>query len=203
MALEPWLRGYGRDRPLRFLDIGTGIADIPMELSRRARRADLNLNILATDVRPEIVDAASDAASVLTSATGDSGIRVAIASSDRIDQPDRSFDVVHASLVLHHLDPAPATALLGEMARVASRAVIVNDLNRRLVWWVGAWLLSHVATANRYTRHDAPLSVRRAYLSDEVTEMAHSVGLRKIARYRTWPRYRYALVFVVPPAPNA
>ena len=29
--------------------------------------------------------------------------------------------------------------------------------------WLGAWLIGHLLTGNRYTRHDAPLSVRRAY----------------------------------------
>ena len=28
--------------------------------------------------------------------------------------------------------------------------------------WLGAWLIGHLLTGNRYTRHDAPLSVRRA-----------------------------------------
>ena len=41
--------------------------------------------------------------------------------------------------------------------------MIVNDLDRGWLWWAGAWLMSHLLTSNRYTRHDAALSVRRAY----------------------------------------
>jgi len=81
------------------------------------------------------------------------------------------------------------------MARVAGRAVIVSDLDRAWRWWAGAWLLSHLATRNRYTRNDAPLSVRRAYRPAEVARMAETVGLRVVNRYRARPAYRYAIVF--------
>ena len=190
-ALEPLLRAHEGTRALRLLDVGTGGADIPLALTRRAQGARRSLEILATDVRPEIIEAAAER----TAKARASSVALSLAPADRIDEPDRSFDVVHASLVLHHLDPTAAAGLLREMARVANRAVIVNDLDRARRWWAGAWLLSHLATGNRYTRHDAPLSVRRAYRPAEVTQMASGVGLREIRRFTARPAYRYALVF--------
>jgi hypothetical protein len=97
--------------------------------------------------------------------------------------------------VLHHLEPPEAVKLLREMARVAREAVIVNDLDRARPWLLGAQILSRLATRNRYTRHDAPLSVRRAYRPDELAALAKRAGLREGARLWTRPRYRYALVF--------
>ena len=82
--------------------------------------------------------------------------------------PDRSFDVAHTSLVLHHLAPDAAVALLREMGRVARLGVVVNDLDRSRLGWIGAWLLGHLLTANRYSRIDGPLSVRRAYRAEEM-----------------------------------
>ena len=93
---------------------------------------------------------------------------------------DRSFDVAHASLVLHHLDPPVAVELLREMGRVARLGVVVNDLDRTRVGWVGAWLIGHFLTVNRYTRHDAPLSVRRAYRPQEAAAMLYAAGLRPV-----------------------
>ncbi len=43
---------------------------------------------------------------------------------------DGAWTSSHASLVLHHLDPADAVAALREMRRVARRGVVVNDLRR-------------------------------------------------------------------------
>lgn len=171
------------------LDVGTGAADIPRELVRRAAGIGCRLEVEATDVRPEIVSAARE----LVAGVG--AVNVSLVGDSELDHPDASFDVVHCSLVLHHLDPEPAGRLLAEMARVARRAVIVNDLDRAWRWWLAAWLMSHLATANPYTRHDAPLSVRRAYRPPEVATLAAEAGLREIARFGAFGGHRYAFVF--------
>ena len=49
------------------------------------------------------------------------------------------------------------------MARVARLGIVVNDLDRTRLGWLGAWLIGRLLTGNPYTRIDAPLSVRRAY----------------------------------------
>jgi ubiquinone/menaquinone biosynthesis C-methylase UbiE len=182
------LREVPRSEPVRFLDVGTGGADIPLALARRARQAGRLLDIVALDVRTEIVEAARRAVA------GEPGLSVEKGDGDSLDHPAQSFDVVHASLVLHHLEPPAAGDLLLEMARVANRAVIVNDLVRARHLMLAAWALSHVATGNRYTRHDAPLSVRRAYQPDEVVRLAAGAGLVPERLLRDPLGHRYALV---------
>ncbi len=177
-------------KTMRVLDVGTGGADIPRALVRAAQRTKLNLEIVATDVRPEIVGLAWETASQEPS------FEVRLAAPDRIDEPDGSFDVVHASMVLHHLDPTDAIVLLREMGRVASRAVIVNDLDRRRPWLAAARVLTRLTTRNEYTRNDAPLSVQRAYRPNELLQMAARAGLIESHRQWSWSRYRYAITFV-------
>ena len=150
------------------LDIGTGAADIPAALAASVSKRAPRLAITATDVRPEIVAAA--AASV-------AGSKLTVRLGRVEDERDGAFDVVHASLVLHHLEPAAAVSLLREMRRVARVAVVINDLQRGWRWLAGASLLTRLTTRNDYTRHDAPLSVRRAYTADEVVDLARQAGL--------------------------
>ena len=76
------------------------------------------------------------------------------------------------------------STLFREMARVARLGVVVNDLDRRRLGWVGAWLIGHLLTRNRYTRHDAPLSVRRAYRPDEMAAMLRDAGLTPVRTIR-------------------
>ena len=52
--------------------------------------------------------------------------------------PDASFDVVHCSLVVHHLEPAEVVRLAAEMRRVARLGVVVNDLVRGRLAWLAA-----------------------------------------------------------------
>ncbi len=179
-----------RKRTLRLLDVGTGSADIPEALLHWTERRGLGLAIEAVDERQEVLDVAYER-------VGDRPeLRLDRTSGGHLAYDDQSFDVVHASLVLHHLEPQAALRLLREMARVARVGVIVNDLDRRRLSWAGAWLLARLMTRNAYTRHDAPLSVRRAYHPTEVAQLAMQVGLLEVARFRGFLGHRYAMAFV-------
>jgi len=190
-AVAPLLAPLGAASPVRLLDVGTGAADIPVALARRAAAAGLDLRIVATDVRPEIVALAEER--VLRA--GVKGVEIGASPHDHLDAGDGSFEIVHSSMVLHHLEPAAAVAMLREMRRVASRAVIVNDLTRGDHWWLGARLLASLTTTNEYTRHDGPLSVCRAYKPNEVRQLAQRAGLEEEGIYWARPAYRYAFVF--------
>jgi len=166
------------DTPLSVVDVGTGGADIPLALIERARRGHRRLTVTAIDSRPEILEAAVVAQPRLGT-TADLALRVA--DGRFLPFADDSFDIAHASLVLHHLEPPAAVELLLEMRRVARRGIVVNDLVRGRLSWLGAWLLSHLATTNRFTRNDAPLSVRRAYSVAELTSLLAAAGFRVVA----------------------
>lgn len=101
---------------------------------------------------------------------------------------DNSFDVVVSTLTLHHLDDEGAIDLLAEMGRVARVRVFVWDLERSVVALGGALALaSTVWRRDPLVRYDAPLSVRRAFTSAELTRTARRAGLRGATVRRAWP----------------
>jgi ubiquinone/menaquinone biosynthesis C-methylase UbiE len=184
---------------LSLLDVGTGGADIPLALIEQARRRGRRLRVVGIDSRPEILAAAvrTNPAVVITD-----GLQLHVGDGRALRYPDRSFDVVHASLVLHHLDPPDALAILTEMGRVARLGVVVNDLQRSRLGWLGAWLVGHLLTGNRLTRHDAPLSVRRAYRSNEMVDLLRSAGLIPVRTIRAALGQRYAVAALVRSSSN-
>ena len=182
---------------LTLLDIGTGGADIPLALIERARARSRRLTIVAIDNRAEILAAAVHTTPAVAATAG---LELHVADGRSLPYPDRSFDVAHASLVVHHLPPDAAVELLGEMARVARLGVVVNDLRRSRLGWLGAWLVGHLLTANRYTRHDAPLSVRRAYQVHEMATMLRAAGLTPVRTVRGAFGQRYAIAAMRTPA---
>ena len=184
---------------LAVLDVGTGGADIPLALLADAGRHGRTLHVVGLDSRPEVL-AAAPLATPAVSATP--GLTLAVGDGRSLPYPDRAFDVVHASLVLHHLDEADAVTLLGEMGRVARLGIVLNDLDRSRLAWLGAWLLGHLLTGNRYTRHDAPLSVRRAYRLDEAVALVRAAGLAPVRTIRGRFRHRYAIAAVRPTDPD-
>jgi SAM-dependent methyltransferase len=165
----------GGRESLTVLDVGTGAADIPVALLARAARDGRRLRVTGIDNRPEILAAAVTRRPRLAATDG---LELHVGDGRSLPFPDRSFDIAHASMVLHHLTPAAAVSVLREMGRVARCGIVVNDLIRGRGAWLGAWLLSRLATRNRYTRHDAPLSVSRAYSVGELTSLVAAAGLR-------------------------
>jgi ubiquinone/menaquinone biosynthesis C-methylase UbiE len=156
------------------LDVGTGSGDLPALLMRH--RGARRLQVLACDIRAEVLEYAAFRLARVP------GVELLEADARRLPFADESADIVHASLLIHHFDPAEAVRVLGEMRRVARRGVVVNDLRRgRLAFALTAATVLGLARA-RYTRHDGVLSARRAYTLEELDELAASAGLHRVRR---------------------
>ncbi len=172
------------------IDVGTGGADIPLALLGRAAKRGRGLSVVAIDSRPEVLAAAAIATPSLAITDA---IELHVGDGRSLPFPDRSFDVAHCSLVVHHCTPVEAVALLREMGRVARLGVVVNDLDRGRLGWLGAWLIGHLLTRNRFTRFDAPLSVRRAYQPAEMAEFLREAGLTPVRTIRGAFGQRYVI----------
>jgi ubiquinone/menaquinone biosynthesis C-methylase UbiE len=180
--------------PLRILDIGTGSADIPLHIAQQAARRGAAVEVTATDAHAQMRE-------IARARTVDCpAITVDHADALKLSYDDASFDVVLLSLVLHHFEAADQLTALREAARVARRAVIVNELERNRANYYGARALA--ATwwrGNRLTRHDGPLSVLRAFTRSELQSLAHAAGLRVERLDR---RYCFRLVLMAATQPR-
>jgi SAM-dependent methyltransferase len=180
----------GDTTDVSLLDVGTGAADIPLALLDRAGRAGRHWTVTGLDSRSEVLAAA---AMVDPRVSAMQGLTLRVGDGRRLPFPDRSFDVAHASLVVHHLDPDDVVAVLLEMRRVARVGVVINDLVRSRVAWGLAWAFSHGLTRNPFTRHDATLSVDRAYTRSELVGLLDRAGLTVEGRVVGFAGHRWAV----------
>jgi hypothetical protein len=137
------------------LDVAGASGDVPHTVQSRLRRDGIQLDV-----------------TLLDRATTHLGRQFPAVAADALKMPfaDRSFDLVSCSLFLHHIEPEEIVAFVDEGLRVARHAVLLNDLRRsrlHLVLVRAAWPLFR----SRLTRHDAPVSVRRAYTPSELAGM--------------------------------
>ena len=180
-----------RDRPLQILDLATGSGDIPRDIVAWAARQGRPLQLTASDFSPAILDIAR------AHLAGLPGVSFARYDARDVPLPDGSFDIVLCSLALHHFAPADAARVLHEMGRLCRAGFIVNDIRRSPVGYIAAWAASRIATRNRLTRHDMPLSVRRAYTPGELRGLLARAGLSG-AQITTHPLFRMAAVYRKP-----
>ncbi len=151
-------------KELSFLDVAGASGDV----------AKASQQLLAADgitLRPILLDRASSHL----------GAEVAAVSGDAFQLPfaDSSIDCVGCSLFAHHLEPEQITQFANEALRVARSAVLINDLRRNLTHLA----LLYVAVPfvrSRLTRHDAPVSIRRAYTMDEMRQLLEKSRAKRV-----------------------
>lgn len=174
-VINRWLGGYrvsrlgvGRlssflppNRPVTVLDIGAGGSDLAKALAPLGRRFD----VTSLDINFHACARAQEQQQPVTAVNG---------SAFSLPFRDRSFDVVHASLFLHHCSDAEAQTVLAAFLRVARCGVVINDLHRHSIAYAGITLLTGVLSRSELVRHDAPVSVLRAFRRNEFDSLLSS-----------------------------
>lgn len=174
-------------QPITLLDLGTGGAGLPRLLARWARRKGIGLRILAVDWSTRSMAAAAQTPGFFP--------EIQLVRADALCLPVSAgqVDYVISSLFLHHLTPRGLTQMLGEAYRLARCGVIMSDLVRGWLPYMAFALIQPVFARNYLTRHDGALSVRRAYSTGELRELAEQAGLTQARIYTHFP-WRMTLV---------
>ncbi len=154
------------------LDVATGSADIPRQIVQWARRHGHRVHITATDIHPQMLELAARRCLDYPEIT------IERADALGLPYPADTFDVSTLSLALHHFEGPQQQRVLREMARVSRELVLVNDLERTRLNYLGAKLLAATYwRGNRLTRHDGPLSVLRSFTRAELQDIGRAAGL--------------------------
>ena len=196
--LAPWLRAQSRDRPLRILDLGTGIADFPEYIVRWADRQSppIDLEIVAIDANPVTVDYARQALAERLPPTLHAKIRVEVADALDLPYADNSFDVAMGAMFLHHFAEERAIAIVKSMQRVASSGILINDLHRHPLAYYGIYFLTRLFRASEMMQNDGPISVLRGFQAAELQTIGQKAGLSHFSVRWRWP-FRWLLSSLV------
>jgi ubiquinone/menaquinone biosynthesis C-methylase UbiE len=158
------------NRPLQILDCGAGGSDL--------------VNVLKwSDRRVEVTGLDLNSRACLFAATQIASLYVVNGSAFRLPFRDHSFDIVHASLFCHHFNSQELHLLLAEWSRVARVGIVINDLQRSVLAFLGITILTRLFSRSMMVRNDAPVSVRRGFLKKELLEIASAYNQRAITRH--------------------
>ena len=163
-------RERGLTGAVRVLDVGSGGADIPRALIRRGKLNGLQVHSVACDRHEQVSSVAADFCG------GEASISILRADALAPPFAPGSFDFVTCSLMLHHLAEDEVLRLLEAVRPLAGQALILCDLERSGRAYAGVWLATRLFCRSRITRHDGPVSVRRAYTITELTALARRAG---------------------------
>ena len=173
--IRHFLNRWTADRPhdaarLRVLDLATGEADLPREITHWCRARNLAIEIDAVDLNTATLAVAKNRCVEFP--------EIRFHQGDIREWGDGSWDIVLCSLALHHFDDADAVRVLTNARRLALQHLLVADLERSLLGGAGIWLLTTFLLREPMTVHDARLSIRRAFSFHEFGKLARDAGWR-------------------------
>jgi SAM-dependent methyltransferase len=159
-------------QPLVVLDVGGGRGDFARRLIRHARRLRRDVHVILVDRDADLLAAAAR--------RGHPALRFICADATALPFREGSVDIATMSLTLHHLPPDMAVASLSEMRGAARLGIIVNDLLRTRLTFVLVWIATRLLARHHISRHDGPLSVRRAYSAAELRALVGKAGMHAV-----------------------
>jgi len=165
---------------LLLVDLAAGYGDHGRNLIMQARARQGEVTVIAVDFQFQTLRLAREATPP--------GQKMFFVQADarRLPFRDKGADLAFCSLALHHFAENDALTVLQEMARIARRGLACADLVRSRLAALGIWLLTTLIVRDPMVRHDARLSVRRAFTADELTALARRAG---------WPGLRQVNFF--------
>ena len=188
-ALDPLLR---RREELRVVDLGCGGGDYLERLVRRGPKFGCVVRAVGIDANSVTVGHAQAYLDDRLPASLRDRARVEIGDALETGVESNAFDVAHAALFLHHLHGSAAPALLQEMNRISRFGVLVNDLHRHPLAYLGIWLLSRLLRLSAMVQHDGPLSVRRGFQREDLIQIARRANLPEASIRWHWA-FRWTL----------
>ncbi|MGC2209452.1 MAG: methyltransferase domain-containing protein [Candidatus Korobacteraceae bacterium] len=175
LAYRPTLRWFdrvtaGADSPISVLDIGCGGGDMLRQIWQRAKQRNLQVELTGIDLNPW----SKKSAEMVTPT--DAPIRFETANLFSL-YPGRRANIIVSSLFTHHLTDGELLRFIQWMDRHATRGWFINDLHRHAVPYFFIKYAVRWLCGNRLIRHDAPVSVARAFISSEWRQLLAQAGI--------------------------
>lgn len=202
-TVNTWLGGYApvldaldrlrphfpTDRPLRLADLGSGGGDTLRQVARWARRRRVAVELVGIDANAFMLDYAREKCQAYPEITFQQADIFAWAFRQQ------SFDVLTASLFCHHFSGPQLVPMLAQWQQQASLAVIINDLHRHALAYHSIRWLTRLLGGSRLVRHDAPLSVARAFRRPELQQLLAAAGIGRYSLRWRWA-FRWQVILL-------
>jgi ubiquinone/menaquinone biosynthesis C-methylase UbiE len=186
-VINKWLGGFSNSRrgmktllkripavkTITVLDVGAGGCDLAAAISR----LHPGIHITALDLNKRACE---------YSKRKHPQISVVHGSVLNLPFGERSFDIVHASLFLHHFTEEELRSVLKAIYAVARCGIVINDVRRTLFSYYAMILLTRLFSKSAMVKNDGPISVRRGFTRDELVGLCSALPSASYTIRRTW-----------------
>lgn len=165
--------------PLRIVDIGSGGGDTLRRVARWARRRGVAVELTGLELNAMATRAAGEFTAEFLATGGEvAAANIRWVTGDVFNYaPAEGIDVVLSSLMLHHLEDEEIVRFFAWQEGSARLGWFVNDLERSAPGSFGFSVLADLLRLHRFTRHDGPVSFRRALREGDWQRLLERAGI--------------------------
>ena len=162
------------DKRILLLDAGSGASDVLDDLKKKYR----SVQVISLDRNKRVCSFIKK----------NSNFKPIVVCADAFNLPfkEKSIDIIHSSLFLHHFDSPNLQKLLTGFNSVAKRGIVINDLRRSLRAFLGIKMLTTLFSRSVLVKNDAPISVRKGFSKSELKNLLMKTNLQKYEIHRKW-----------------
>jgi len=175
-------------RSITIGDLGCGGGDLLREMAKWCQKKSIDAQFIGYDANPFMIDYSKKKAAEF------SNIRFEQADIFSEDFHAKTFDILVCSLFCHHFSDEDLVRIFQQWKKQARFGVIINDLHRHWLAHHSIWALTRLLNGSRLVRHDAPLSVRRAFTRKELEMLLQRAHLQPQRLKWKWA-FRFQVIF--------
>lgn len=164
------VKGRANKKRISILDVGAGYSDVLIKNSNN------KMNIIHLDINPGIMKKLRTRNVYANCICGD---------ASTICLRQKSIDIVHLSLFLHHISDRNLKGIFSDLLGIARVGIIINDLRRNVLAYMGIKLLTSIFSKSEMVRNDGPLSVKKGFTKKEIETLLSSFEVEYVIK-RKW-----------------
>jgi SAM-dependent methyltransferase len=170
-----------KTQPLRIADLGTGSGKLALYLRDLARKHKRELQIYPVDFSSRVLGLAQENIS--------SSLDIHLIQANALQLPfaPKSIDFFISSMFLHHFEPESLLELLGNAYEIAVHGIVMADIVRGILPLAAFRLIQPIFARQYLTHHDGLVSIRRAYIPEELNAIVQAAGIKNARVYQRFP----------------
>ena len=187
-ALKKVLKNHPKEQELTIADIGCGHGDILRDVAKFGRKNGYKMKLIGMDANPTAIAYANELSSEFS--------ELSFKTEDIFSEAfkNRKFDVVLATLFLHHFKEAQLTSFLGNTLKQTKIGIVVNDLHRHKLAYYLFMLLS-VFIKNNMIIEDGLTSVLRGFKRNELAHISKKLKVKPQISWKWAFRFEWILKY--------
>tara|TARA_R110000822_G_scaffold244352_2_gene373116 strand:+ start:210 stop:920 length:711 start_codon:yes stop_codon:yes gene_type:complete len=185
-ALKKVLKNHPKEQELTIADIGCGHGDILRDVAKFGRKNGYKMKLIGMDANPTAIAYANELSTEFP--------ELSFKTEDIFSEAfkNRKFDVVLATLFLHHFKEAQLVSFLGNTLKQTKIGIVVNDLHRhKLAYYL--FMLLAVFIKNNMIIEDGLTSVLRGFKRNELVHISNKLKVKPQISWKWAFRFQWIL----------